>query len=557
MRNIEKKLSDYIDSLNAEKRPEEPNESVDSKELKELMDTVKKVRRLREPDLPGADYPHKVTHLVYERLSRKASYRKLKLAWYGGIAAIAAVVAIVIILNSVLPLGRNNIVYAMEQAFEEVKAYHGIVEIIETNADGKEHIQAKREVWTDKEGNYYVKELEGFFKGVITVNNGQKKWQIRPDEKKVYIFSAFPDPYRFTFELGKEIEEVKNAIDVKDAGEDRVSGRVANIVEVRPNGGEPYRIWIDKENRLPLKRQNSTKNSIQYTVAYSEIEITSEIPPELTVYSLPGGFDEIDTNPEQMVGYIEEAISISGFVPKACDNVPVEYDLESIAVANNSNIVKFYYFSQDRENRIVILQGKSTGEFRPAVTSLLGKVGGNIAEIQSPIEGDSGILSGGGIYAGVTDINSIRWQESGFEYAVIGNAPLEELALFVEDLSGSMFEIPTADGKIISKPQIEVPVDMEVEKNEQKSVDAGKSPWKLDPAYVAQVFVSLKISPEGIQGEYPVLYEELKISQNDGIAAIVEVGADKTTISRVYLKRLIRQDNTGIWTVVGYDEGLS
>jgi hypothetical protein len=37
-----------------------------------------------------------------------------------------------------------------------------------------------------------------------------------------------------------------------------------------------------------------------------------------------------------------------------------------------------------------------------------------------------------------------------------------------------------------------------------KRVDSGHTPWKLDPAFVAQVFVSLQISPEGIQGEYPV-----------------------------------------------------
>ncbi|OPZ91143.1 MAG: hypothetical protein BWY74_02059 [Firmicutes bacterium ADurb.Bin419] len=555
MGNVEKKLSDYIDNLNAEKRPAEPKKPVDSNELEELMDTVKMVRSLKEPALPGADYPHRLARSVYERFSQKASRRKIKLAWYGGIAAIAAVVAIVISLNSILPIGRNNIVYAMEQAFEEVKAYHGIIEVIETNAYGEGFLQAKREVWTDKEGNYYVKELEGFQKGVITVNNGQEKWQIRPDEKKVYIFGAFPDPYRFTFELGNEIERVMNAMEVKVVGEEMVSGRSANIIEVKPDGGEPYRIWVDKENRLPLKRQSNMHNSIQYTVTYSEIEFASGIPPKYTAYNLPDGFEQINTNPEQLVGNIEEAGSFSGFVPRLCNSIPKGYDLDSIAVSNDSKAVKFYYTYQDRESRIIILQGKSADEFKPVATSVLGKVGGNTAEIQSPVEGSSGILSGGGLYAGVTNINSIRWQESGFEYAVIGNVPLKELALFVESLSGGVFESPAAGEDTSNKPQIEVPVDLEAEKNEQISVDAGKSPWRLDPAYVAQVFVSLKIYPEGIQGEYPVLYEEMKILQNDGKTAIVEVSGDKTTISKVYLNRLIRQDNTGIWTVVGYDEG--
>jgi len=92
-----------------------------------------------------------------------------------------------------------------------------------------------------------------------------------------------------------------------------------------------------------------------------------------------------------------------------------------------------------------------------------------------------------------------------------------------------------------------------VEEQDQKSVDAGHSPWRLDPAFVAQVFVSLKISPEGIQGDYPIDYNEFKIVQNNGKEAVAEVGGGKTPISKVYLKRLVRQDNTGIWTVVGYD----
>jgi hypothetical protein len=100
---------------------------------------------------------------------------------------------------------------------------------------------------------------------------------------------------------------------------------------------------------------------------------------------------------------------------------------------------------------------------------------------------------------------------------------------------------------------IQVPVDLEIEKNDQKSVDAGHSPWRLDPVFVSQVFVSLKLSPQGIIGDYPIKTEELKLTQKNDVEAIVEVNGSKTPIKKVYLKRLVRQDATGIWTVVGYD----
>jgi hypothetical protein len=42
-----------------------------------------------------------------------------------------------------------------------------------------------------------------------------------------------------------------------------------------------------------------------------------------------------------------------------------------------------------------------------------------------------------------------------------------------------------------------------------------------------------------------------KLAMNNSAEAVVEV-ADGP-IRRVYLKRLVRQDETGIWSVTGYD----
>lgn len=53
MENDEKKLSDYIDRLNEEKKPEVHGNSTESPQMEELMKTVRKVRSLKEPALPG------------------------------------------------------------------------------------------------------------------------------------------------------------------------------------------------------------------------------------------------------------------------------------------------------------------------------------------------------------------------------------------------------------------------------------------------------------------------------------------------------------------------
>ena len=92
---------------------------------------------------------------------------------------------------------------------------------------------------------------------------------------------------------------------------------------------------------------------------------------------------------------------------------------------------------------------------------------------------------------------------------------------------------------------------MDLVKADQQQVDRGSSPWQLDPEQVALTFVNLMVSPEGIVGEPRIKEESFKLKINNGIESMVEV-ADGP-VKRVYLKRLVRQDETGIWTVVGYD----
>lgn len=550
MSDNEKDISEYIDSLNEEKKPKAHGNAAESPELEELMHTVRMIKSLKGTDIPGSNYTKNIAKEIADKVKNKNNKRSER-NWYMGIVSVAVAVMLIFILN--LTFARNNIVYAMKQAFQGVKAYHGTLEITVADETGKETSQAKREVWANQKGNYYISELEGSQKGLITVNNGEKKWQIRPDTKQVYTFSSFPDPYRFTFELGKEIENVKNSIKTKTVGEDTVSGRKTIVVEVSPQGGMPYKLWIDKETKLPLKKQSAMQNALQYTMTYTNIDFTDIISSELMTYDLPADFEEINTSTEQLVNRMEEATEAVGFDIKMPEGLVSRYVMGNMTVDLDKKIVKIYYTDREKQNRIVVLQGIVKGELKPASTAILGKVNNSIAEIQSPIEANSGILAGGGAYTGVTNISSIRWQENGFEYAVVGDASIEELGLFAKAIAKGSLQIPPVDDNSSVKPQVLIQVDLAVEENEQKSVDAGHSPWKLDPTFVAQVFVSLEISPEGIVGEYPVQYEAFKVAKNTGTTAIIELSSDKTPINKVYLKKLVREDNTGIWTVIGYD----
>lgn len=553
MNDKDSKLSSYIDTLNNERKPDEHDIEMDLENMDDLLETVRLVRSLKEPTLPDDDFSKKLAANINKQLIKEKNEKKLKHRWITSISSAAAAVALIFILNAFIPFNKNNIVSAMEQAFNGIKAYHGIIQIVEKSADGKSNIQSEEEVWADKEGHYYVKQLNGYQKGVITVNNGEKKWQVQPGKKEVDVFSAFPDPFAFTFELGKEINDVKNAVKTKVIGDGNIAGRASSIIEVTPQGGTSYKIWVDKETKLPLQKQSAMEYSLQYTVQYTNIDFKESVPKNLLTYTMPEGFKEVNKNPEQVVNNLEEAKRIAGFEAKLPQGIPDSYSQNSISVETESKVIKLNYISQDNSKKVSILQKKVSEEFKPASTAILGKINNSTVEIQSPIQEENGILLGGGAYAGNTNIISIRWQQDGFEYAVIGSTSLDQLALFVKAISGETLQLPAEHKSTIASPKVIVPYDLKVEEGDQKNADAGHSPWKLDPAFVAQVFVSLKLSPGGIQGDYPIDYKEFKVVKNDGKEALVEVGGQKTPISKVYLKRLIRQDNTGIWTVIGYD----
>lgn len=531
----EKKLSGYIDELNAGKKPKEHKNGLqeDGTEDQKLLATVRKVRTLRETEYPDDLFQKRLINSLVG--GEKVKKKKGGIKKYAFVYAAAAAILLFVAVYHFIPSGNTNIVFAMEKAMKGIQAYHGTIEVTETNGLGETMTQSKREVWADKNGNYYIKDLEGTSKGLITVNNGEQKWQLSSEEKTACLLPAFPDAYRSTFELGNEINDITKAQTIKVIGEETISGRKATKIQVTPEGGDVYFIWVDKETNLPLQRVSAMQNAIQIKVEYNSIEFMDEIPQNLLVYGTPKGYKTVATNAEQTVASLEEAKELAGFLPKLPEQTVEGYTLNRIAVEKNNAKVNLYYSNGNSAETILLTQVKTTGKLVPSSAAILGTVNNNDAEI----------ITGEGT-------KSIRWYEDGMEYSVLGDGTMEELTAFAEKLSGGKVVIPESK-ETVKEPQIKVDVDQEVEENEQKSVDAGHSPWKLDPAFVTQVFASLLLSPEGIVGDYPIAYENVKIISNNGTDAIAEIKDEKSIAKYVYLKRLVRQDDTGIWTVVGYD----
>lgn len=532
----EKKLSRYIDELNAGKRPKEHKNGFLGEEIEEqkLFETVRKVRLLRDIEYPDQSFQRKLMNTMTKN-EKLGKYRTRKKALIYSTVAVAAAILLLTTTSQFLPNKDIKIVYAMENALKEIQAYHGLIEISETNELGETMTQSKREVWVDKSGSYYIKELEGSSRGLITVNNGEQKWQLCPEEKMVYYLPSFPDPYRLVFELGNEIKDVRKALRVKIIGMETISGRKATKLEITPDGGVSYFLWVDNETDLPLKKVSAMNNAIQINVEYTMIELINEIPRDLLKLDVPNEYEVLDNNTEQVVTSFEEAEELVGFRPKFQTTTENGYFLDRIAVEKENNCIRLYYKNKDVGKTILISQRETRGDLEANSSSILGRVNGYQAQIIN-----------------TESVGSIRWKEGDMEYFIQGDDAMEIIKSLAENLSGGEVVIPESEERF-KEPQIKVEVDLSVVENEQKSVDAGHSPWRLDPAFVTQVFASLLLSPEGILGDYPIAYENIEIIFNNGIDAIAEI-KDKNSIAKyVYLQRLVRQDDTGIWTVIGYD----
>lgn len=491
----EKELDQLIDNLNQEQSP-----IINNPEMRELGAVVRAVKGLRPPAEPNPDFSRRV---------HGAAARKPLSKWL--LVPAAALVAGFLLLAVLHPwsgLFSRDIVLAMEQAVSQVYNYHGAIEMRAVNSAGDEWVIRQVEVWWDG-GRYAARHPDG----TMTVNNGERRWQIRPVIKTVAVFSPVPDPQRYGYDFNLR-EEAKRALQYphKEVGKDTIAGRKSARIEISPPGGLTYQLWIDEETKLPLQLQTAMINSLQTTYTFVSFEANTDIDESIFTYQLPGGYQVVEDDPGLMVSTPGEAAVIAGFAPLVPGTQPG----------------RMYAF----EDKIVLDYGDTTvvespakGSFEPAPHGSLGKAGDGLLEVVG---------------------ERLRWRQAGVEISIEG----PQRTVLAGQIAGNL-SLPDTSSSLTDKGSVKVPVNLESVKLDQQQVDGGHGPWQLDPLQVALTFVNLKVSPEGIQGEPIIPYDSLEIAENTGAEAVVSV--DGGPVKKVYLKRLIRQDETGIWSVVGYD----
>ncbi|MGE4272496.1 MAG: outer membrane lipoprotein carrier protein LolA [Desulfitobacterium sp.] len=426
--------------------------------------------------------------------------KKKLLPWAGLVASIL----VVLFLFSTWSGSSQNIVLAMEGSVKKLENYHGILEKISINDAGERQFQIRTEIWSVGE-KYATQNQDGF----LTVNNGEIRWRTNSSTKEISLLPIYADPHDFDLQ-----NEAAKALSYphKILGKETIAGRAATHIEIQPPGGLPYSLWIDQETHLPIQLQTAMQKSLQTTYTYISLETNTTIPEDIFTYNPLPDYRVVDNRNDLLVASLEEAIRISSLAPLELSATP-----RRIFAAPQRIVFDF--------EDTIIIQTKATGALDIDPQAALGQ-----AE-DGPLE----ILS-----------NSLRWQQKDLEIQVQGKR-FKELA---QQLTDTLDLTPQAKPLPPEETINKVPIDLEVVKNNQQQVDSGSSPWQLDPVQVAFTFIALQISPEGIVGEPPLDYDTLRMTENDGKRAVIQ--ASEGPVRTVYLERLIRQDETGIWTVTGY-----
>lgn len=499
----EQELDLMIDTLNKEENPGRILEC--ESDSQEMLAAVRAVKSIKEPAEPSADFGERLKAALESTSEVKESNLKRTRSPLR-FGAVAAGVILVLALTMGRGFFTNDVVLAMDKAVQQLSSYQGTLEMVAENAAGEQWMVRRTQIWMEKEK--YAMRQNG---GTLTVNNGVQKWQVREEEREVALLPTVPDYTRQGFDLQDEAKRAKE-YPYTVVGKEEIAGRETIRLEIAPPGGDPYDLWVDTETNLPLQLQTADQNALQTTYTFVEFKPNVAIDPEMFRFQIPEGYQLVEENPGQLVNTMAEAAQFSGLQPVIPQRAP-----ERIFVFQNRIVLDY--------GDTTISEMTAQDPWEPEGYGALGEIDGKPVEVIR---------------------ERLRWQQEGLEIVIEGPRALELARGIAPSLT-----LPDKKQDLSSRAKVKVPVDLEIVRADQKQVDGGHTPWQIDPLSVALTFVNLQVTPEGIVGEPQIPYRTFTMEKNTGAECIVRVS--EGPISKVYLQRLVRQDESGIWTVVGYD----
>lgn len=121
------------------------------------------------------------------------------------------------------------------------------------------------------------------------IRNNESVTCIFPENQAVMVEKS--RPRKFVAQLPEPIEKISDYYSFTTDGEDRVAGRDAWVVNIRPRDvyRYGYELWIDKDSKLLLKSELKNKSGFPLEqIMFTDIKLYQDIPDELLKPSISG-----------------------------------------------------------------------------------------------------------------------------------------------------------------------------------------------------------------------------------------------------------------------------
>lgn len=421
-------LNSFIDDLNDEKKPEAYKylEDDNDNELEMLFETVRAVKRLRDNDNKS---------IGRKRGSKMPNNKMLFIVKTVAVASILLMVFLAGNIFNVIDFDNNqiegNIVYAMEKAYEQLKSYTGVIEI-KSESNGNIDYVERIEVKYKKPDKYVaVHSYDGYT--YKQISDGEKLYTI--DNNLVTIDYRNPQKNLWRYHIYNQIQELKEAREIEEAGSEILAGREALIYKFRFDENEKFhRIWIDKETNLPLKKELNLNDNRKLINHFIEIEVNSEIEDNVFTY---------EPKENERVVKLNEKISIEE-VKQVWDKTNNLID----AVPDNFDLVKVVKLENDIYEYMLEFNGVYEGEFfdvffttKPFTDFYVKDAKHGILE-DGWVEIQSNVVNVFKEYIGTSNV--AKWVTPELEIVIVSSIDENSLEYVLEDLTGKEIKFVTS-----------------------------------------------------------------------------------------------------------------
>lgn len=268
-------ISDYIDKLNKEKKPDYDSvysnfeDDEDIEEMFELMEVVKSIKRVRS-DVDIDEY------LAHKKIPKINLFKRISTM----VAVFLVVILSSFIFRNMINTDNNkNIAYALINAYTNINEFIGKMHI--EIRDGNDVLSQNVEIMYKDTGEFYSIHHLKDNKKIAYLYNGSDllyRYEIDGSITMENVDAQSEEMLMDRYLLYKNVEDNIDALSkVEKTGSEKIAGRDTDVYEFKYYDEDwQHKIWIDKELGVALKEVFIDQNGMSVTSEYIGFKLDEE-----------------------------------------------------------------------------------------------------------------------------------------------------------------------------------------------------------------------------------------------------------------------------------------